>query len=167
MSLGPRGPGPCLACTGLVALLVAGLGGGGGATSNSARAVPIKASRVALGNAGLTASLGSTPAATGANSWDVTIDPAGPAGAWALFEQATDGSAPGTWAEEISVTRDGGRTWADRTPAGLATGSVRRSIAQLVTAGTTDAWVTYGPLGSGSEQRLMASTDGGQHWVSM
>jgi photosystem II stability/assembly factor-like uncharacterized protein len=115
----------------------------------------------------LTAWTGGALAASGADSWDVAVDPAGPTGAWALLEQATNGDPPGKWAEQIAVTRDGGRSWSNRTPPRLSTASASRSITQLVNVGTTDAWVTYGALTSGSEQTLLATTDGGVHWDSM
>ena len=80
-----------------------------------------------------------------AQPWDVqAIDPVGPRTAWAFLVQAA-GTGP-TWAEELAVTTNGGRSWADRTPPGLQPGSLRRSISQAGATGPADAWATYGPI---------------------
>ena len=64
------------------------------------------------------------------------------------------------------MTTNGGRSWADRTPPGLANGSVRRSISQAAATGPADAWATYGPIsGEPTTPSFLATTDGGMHWA--
>jgi photosystem II stability/assembly factor-like uncharacterized protein len=99
-----------------------------------------------------------------AQLWDVqAIDPVGPRTAWAFLVQA-EGTGP-TWAEELAVTTNGGRSWADRTPPGLQAGSLRRFISEAGATGPADAWATYAPnRGEPTTQTFLATTDAGRHW---
>jgi photosystem II stability/assembly factor-like uncharacterized protein len=97
--------------------------------------------------------------------WDMaTLGPIGAAGAWAWLSAYYNGAVPAPYAEAIVSTTNGGRSWLDRTPPGLSQGTAHRSIEGLDAVSTADAWVTYGPLGSGSQLALMATTDGGRYW---
>lgn len=95
------------------------------------------------------------------------LRPAGTAGAWAWLSAYYNGAVPATYPEEVAFTTDGGRSWLDRTPPGLSHGTARQSIEGLDALGTADAWVTYGPLGSGSRLALMVTIDGGKHWARL
>ena len=100
-----------------------------------------------------------------AQPWDVqAIDPVGPRTAWAFLVEA-EGTGP-TWAEELAVTTNGGRSWADRTPPGLANGSVQRAMSQAAATGPLDAWATSGPISAGpTTPSFLATTDGGTQWA--
>ena len=102
-----------------------------------------------------------------AQPWDVqAIDPVGPLTAWALLVQA-EGTGP-TWAEELAVTTNGGRSWADRTPPGVQPGSLSRYISQAGATGPADAWATYSPIsGEPTTQTFLATTDAGLHWEEL
>ena len=93
------------------------------------------------------------------------LQPEGAAGAWAWLSAYYNGAAPATYAEQVALTTDGGRSWLERTPPGLSQGTARQSIEGLDAVSMTDAWVTYGPVGSGSPRALVATTDGGRHWA--
>ncbi len=92
------------------------------------------------------------------------LAPTGAAGAWAWLSAYYNGAVPATYAEAIVWTTNGGRSWLDRTPPGFSQGTGQRSVEGLDAVSATDAWVTYGPLGSGSWRALIATTDGGRNW---
>jgi photosystem II stability/assembly factor-like uncharacterized protein len=69
--------------------------------------------------------------------------------------------------EEVVLTVDGGASWMDRTPPGLATATAHRAVAQVTALSAEDAWVAYGDVVSGSTLSLVATTDGGRHWEGL
>ena len=100
-------------------------------------------------------------------SWGVgSLTPVGPEAAWTYLSQASV-TGDGPFAEEVALTVDGGRSWADLTPPGLSVGTTRRSVAQVAAVSTEDAWVSYGGLVDGSPKYLMETRDGGRQWVAL
>jgi photosystem II stability/assembly factor-like uncharacterized protein len=100
-----------------------------------------------------------------AGEWDTSaLAPTGAASAWAWLSAYYDGAFPATYPEAIVRTTNGGRSWLDRTPPGFSQGTAQRSVEGLDAVSATDAWVTYGPLGSGSWRALIATTEGGRYW---
>jgi photosystem II stability/assembly factor-like uncharacterized protein len=115
--------------------------------------------------AAVLAASGGGSASTG--SWGVgPLTPVGPDASWAYLSQASV-TGDGPFAEEVALTVDGGRSWADRAPPGLGAGTMRRSVAQVAAVSTKDAWVSYGGLVDDSPKDLMATQDGGRHWVAL
>jgi photosystem II stability/assembly factor-like uncharacterized protein len=82
--------------------------------------------------------------------WVWTQDEAGPVG--------------GGGSQGIELTTDGGRSWLDVTPPGLAVQGGTHWISGLFALNTDDAWVSYGGVGSEATQTIMVTTDGGRTW---
>lgn len=113
--------------------------------------------------AALVVAFGARPMAAG--HWDVgPLCVVGSGAVWTLLTQAP-GEVP--YAEEVALTLDGGRSWLDRTPPELATGTARRTVSEVAAISSEDAWVSYGALADGSPQYLAATTDGGQRWENL
>ena len=105
-------------------------------------------------------------AAPAGTSWALSnIAPVGTSTAWAVFGQA--GALDVPFAEAIALTTNGGRSWVDRTPRGLAEATSRRMIYRVVPLNSKVAWAQVGGLESGSIQDLLATGDGGRQWASL
>jgi photosystem II stability/assembly factor-like uncharacterized protein len=92
------------------------------------------------------------------------VGAAWPIGARTLWEWT---AANRGHAERVELTTDAGRAWSDVTPAGLASWTKATQINGLFALDRTDAWVTYGPIASYSQQLLKATTDGGRTWRAL
>lgn len=66
--------------------------------------------------------------------------------------------------ERVDLTTDGGATWTDTTPPLLAHATETRQIEALFALDARHAWLTYGPIGSGTAQSVLATADGGATW---
>ncbi|MGC9222210.1 MAG: hypothetical protein ACP5H2_12880 [Solirubrobacteraceae bacterium] len=82
---------------------------------------------------------------------------------WAWTQDET-GPASGGGAQGIELSTDGGLHWADLTPPGLGVQGARHWIEGFFALNADDAWVTYGGLGSGARQMVIATTNGGRKW---
>jgi photosystem II stability/assembly factor-like uncharacterized protein len=83
----------------------------------------------------------------------------GTATAWAWTAGPAAGSPQG-----LARTIDGGKTWAQVTPRGLASQGGNHYITGLFALDASHAWVTYGGLNNGAAQTIAATSDGGRHW---
>ena len=99
--------------------------------------------------------------------WAVAqVRPVGPGALWAWFTQASV-TGERAYDEEVVLTVDGGASWMDRTPPGLATATAHRAVAQVTALSAGDAWVAYGDVVRGSALSLVATTDEGRQWESL
>jgi photosystem II stability/assembly factor-like uncharacterized protein len=88
----------------------------------------------------------------------------GASSAWA-WTQDESGPMAGGGPQGIEITIDGGRSWSDVTPPDLVTQGGKHWISGLFALNSDDAWVSYGALGGGDRQTILATIDGGRSWT--
>jgi len=86
--------------------------------------------------------------------------------AWA-WTQSETAPVSGGGAQGIELTTDGGVTWSDVTPPGLAVQGGKHWISGFFALDTDDARVTYGGVGSEAKQTIIATTDAGRTWSAL
>lgn len=117
-----------------------------------------RSAAVAEIGASTVSSASSSPQAADGQGIDA-VWPVGPATAWVWT-----GAATGTGAQALQRTVDGGASWTNVTPPGLAQQSDGDEISGVFALDAAHAWVTFGPYGSAAAQTLTVTADGGRHW---
>jgi photosystem II stability/assembly factor-like uncharacterized protein len=95
--------------------------------------------------------------------------PTGPTSGWVWLTAIVQGPTHNPSSipeEELDLTVDSGRSWADHLPSLLATATSSRDIVQLGAVGTDGVWLTYG-AGYDVPETLMVTTDRGLHWATL
>jgi photosystem II stability/assembly factor-like uncharacterized protein len=89
--------------------------------------------------------------------WTISADTA-----WAWTEGETTGSP-----QALERTANGGKTWSDVTPPGLARQTGDHFITGVYALDASHAWVTYGSINEGTPETVVATSDGGSRWTTV
>ncbi len=89
--------------------------------------------------------------------WTVGADTA-----WAWTQGETTGSP-----QALELTTNGGKTWSNVTPPGLAKQTGDHFITGVYGLDASHAWVTYGSVNEGTPETITATADGGRHWTTV
>lgn len=75
-------------------------------------------------------------------------------------------STSGTYDHQIAYTVDGGHTWYDVTPAGLASGPLGSIVLYPLSSTQAWTWTNNFPISASTSTTLWHTTDAGAHWSS-